>query len=392
MTREDSELLLKTTTGTAMGAMLRQYWVPAVRAAKLEVDGAPARVRLFGENYVAFRASDGRVGFFDEGCPHRCTSLALARNEDNALTCIFHGWKIDVSGKVVEVPSEPPQRRVEFAAKVRVNHYPVREAAGVVWVWLGKGEQPAPFPNFSFVSLPAAQVTAISSPLGCHWLQALELLLDPARPEVATALAAGASAALSDNPPLIDVEARPYGYRAASIRAQDDGSRRARISEWAFPWYSFLPGDGVSVMAGVVPVDDEQCVLWLIVANAAGPLDQAQLRRLGILDRDPDNFAAQAAATDLWNAAGQAASSKTHSLLDDLVLPQSQGRIQNLLKQSLCSSDEMVVKARETLLRAVREYEAGKPTIGLAGAISYEQIRATAGNLSSNADWHSLVS
>ncbi|HLH78215.1 MAG TPA: Rieske 2Fe-2S domain-containing protein [Candidatus Binataceae bacterium] len=392
MTREDSDLLLGTTTGTAMGAMLRQYWVPAVRGAKLEADGAPARVRLFGENYVAFRATDGRVGFFDEGCPHRCTSLALARNEDNALTCIFHGWKIDVSGKVVEVPSEPPQRRVEFAAKVRVNHYPVREAAGVVWVWLGKGEQPAPFPNFSFVNLPATQVTAISGRLGCHWLQALELLLDPARTEVATALASGASSALSDNPPLIDVEARPYGYRAVAVRSQSDGSRRARISEWAFPWYTFLPEEEVSVVAGVVPVDDEQCVLWLIVANPTGPLAQAQLRALGILDRDPDNFAAATGAAELWHAAGQATVPRTPSLLDDIVLPQSQGRIQNLLKQSLCSSDEMVVKAREALLQAAREYGAGKPTLGLAGAISYEQIRAAAGNLVGNADWHSLVS
>lgn len=145
------------------------------------------------------------------------------------------------------------------------------------------------------------------------------------------------------------------------------------------------------MVAGVVPVDDEQCTLWLIVANAAGPLDQAQVRALGILDRDPDNFAVATGAADLWNAAGQTASPKAPSLLDDIVLPQSQGRIQNLLKQSLCSSDEMVVKAREALLQAAREYEAGKPTLGLAGAVAYERIRAAAGNLAGNADWHSLV-
>src|SRR5579875_1368488 len=111
LTREDNEFLTSTRAGTPMGDLLREYWMPAVRSAALEADGAPKRVRLLGENYVAFRSTDGRVGFFDEGCPHRCTSLALARNEDNALTCIFHGWKIDVSGKVVEVPSEPPERR-----------------------------------------------------------------------------------------------------------------------------------------------------------------------------------------------------------------------------------------------------------------------------------------
>src|SRR5579875_1348678 len=97
LTREENELLSRVGPGSAMGDFLRQYWMPAVRGVALQPDGAPVRIKMFGESFVAFRTGDGRVGFFDEGCPHRCTSLALARNEDNALTCIFHGWKIDVS-------------------------------------------------------------------------------------------------------------------------------------------------------------------------------------------------------------------------------------------------------------------------------------------------------
>src|SRR5579875_913665 len=158
LTPEHNDLLTRVGPGTPMGEMLREYWAPVLRSQALEADGAPVRVRLLGENFVAFRSTDGRVGFFDEGCPHRCTSLALARNEDNALTCIFHGWKIDVSGKVVEVPSEPPERRAEFAAKVRVKHYPVREAGGLVWVYLGKREQPPEFPRLEFTQLPASHI------------------------------------------------------------------------------------------------------------------------------------------------------------------------------------------------------------------------------------------
>src|SRR5579875_668274 len=178
--REDNEILVRTGPGTPMGELLREYWTPALRSQTLEADGAPVRVRLLGENFVAFRATDGRVGFFDEGCPHRCTSLALARNEDNALTCIFHGWKIDVSGKVVEVPSEPPERRAEFAAKVRVKHYPVREAGGVVFVYLGKSEHVPPFPNFNFTHLPDNQVLARRAIMHCNWFQGLEAVLDSA--------------------------------------------------------------------------------------------------------------------------------------------------------------------------------------------------------------------
>src|SRR6478672_7594886 len=120
LSKEQNELLTRIGPGAPMGQLLRQFWVPALRAASLEADGAPARVRLFGENFVAFRASDGQLGFLDEGCPHRGVSLALARNEDCALRCIFHGWKIDVDGKVLETPSEPEGSNL--ASKVKVNH------------------------------------------------------------------------------------------------------------------------------------------------------------------------------------------------------------------------------------------------------------------------------
>ena len=79
-TKIDNDRLTRVGPGTPMGDMLREYWVPACRSASVEADGAPFRARLFGENFVVFRATDGRVGFLQEGCPHRCASLALARN------------------------------------------------------------------------------------------------------------------------------------------------------------------------------------------------------------------------------------------------------------------------------------------------------------------------
>src|SRR6478672_13216348 len=121
VSKENNELLTHIETGTPMGQVLRQYWVPAVRSARLEVDGAPVRLRLFGENFVAFRDTNGKVGFLDEGCPHRGVSLALGRNEECGLRCIFHGWKINVEGQVVEIPSEPEGSNL--ASKVRVKHY-----------------------------------------------------------------------------------------------------------------------------------------------------------------------------------------------------------------------------------------------------------------------------
>src|SRR5579883_1380337 len=101
LTQAENELVTRVGPGTPMGALLRRYWFPVLKAERLIADGAPQRVRLLGENFVAWRASDGRIGFFAEGCPHRKASLVLGRNERCTLTCIFHGWKIDVDGHVV---------------------------------------------------------------------------------------------------------------------------------------------------------------------------------------------------------------------------------------------------------------------------------------------------
>src|SRR5689334_18715621 len=130
LSKEQNEFLTRVGPATPMGEVLRQFWVPAVRSARLEADGAPVRVRLLGQDFVAFRDTNGQVGFMDEGCPHRGVSLALGRNEECGLRCIFHGWKFDVNGNVMETPSEP--QGSTLASKVRVNHYPVREAGNVV--------------------------------------------------------------------------------------------------------------------------------------------------------------------------------------------------------------------------------------------------------------------
>ena len=121
MTLEDNDLLTLTGPGTPMGGLMRQYWIPAVRAAALVAGEAPVKVRLLGENFVAFRSPGGEVGLIEEACAHRGASMALARNEEGGLRCIFHGWKFDVTGRVIDAPAEPAERRERFC-----NSLPVR--------------------------------------------------------------------------------------------------------------------------------------------------------------------------------------------------------------------------------------------------------------------------
>src|SRR5690349_6670019 len=136
LSKEENELLTRVGPGTPMGNMLRRYWTPALMYDEIaEPDGNPVRVRLFGEDLIAFRDSNGQVGLLDEFCAHRGASLLYARNEACGLTCIYHGWKFDVAGAVLETPNESGARPYE--GKLKLTAYPTHEACGVVWAYLG---------------------------------------------------------------------------------------------------------------------------------------------------------------------------------------------------------------------------------------------------------------
>ena len=144
MTPDENDLLCRVEGEVPMGRLMRRHWIPACLSEEVaEPDGAPVRVRLLGEDLVAFRDSDGRLGVLDEHCPHRRASLALGRNEECGLRCLYHGWKMDVEGNIVDMPSEP--RESGFAQKLKHKTWPCREAGGFVWVWMGP---PDPVPAF----------------------------------------------------------------------------------------------------------------------------------------------------------------------------------------------------------------------------------------------------
>src|ERR1051326_4754892 len=97
LTPELNELLVRVGPGTAMGAVLRAYWIPAVLSEEVEADGPPLRVRLLGEDLIAFRDTHGKVGLVQHNCPHRGASLFFGRNEEGGLRCVYHGWKFDAT-------------------------------------------------------------------------------------------------------------------------------------------------------------------------------------------------------------------------------------------------------------------------------------------------------
>ncbi len=407
LSESDNRLLTRVEGDAPMGKMLREcFWVPAARAGRLERDGAPLRVRLFGEDYVAFRATDGRVGFFDEACPHRRASLALARNEDCALRCIFHGWKIDVSGKVVETPNEArePER---FAAKVKVNHYPVREAAGMIWVYLGKQAKPPPLPNFEFMSLPEDQVNIISVVIPCNWLQGLEASIDDAHVRILhhsfmEMYKDRRPDEMSAGPPAYDVSLRPYGFQGTALRSMPGGRTMATSTHFAMPYYGFtatgaLDSVGLSrrTVHVSVPIDDTTYHQFFITYDVKRPIEKFFA---GATEYDQDNFAPPQGGPDTCWGQDRELMKKGHFTgfpsnltAEDTAVQMSMGAIPDRTHEHLCSSDKAVGFGRQLLIQAARDFQDGKMPLGASPDVDWSAARSRLVHVEQTQDWRDAM-
>src|SRR4029453_2391546 len=179
LSQADNEILTRVGPGTPMGEGLRRYWTPALLCEEVpEPDAPPVRVRLLGENLVAFRDTTGRVGLIQENCPHRGASLYFGRNEECGLRCPYHGWKFDADGACVDMPSEPPSST--FKDRVRARAYPTHESGGIVWTYLGPADTMTPFRDFGTETLPPDRIVATKLRTTCNWIQTMEGNLDTA--------------------------------------------------------------------------------------------------------------------------------------------------------------------------------------------------------------------
>ncbi len=174
---EDNELLCRVGPGTPMGNLMRQYWLPAVRSDELpSPDCPPVRIKILGEELIAFRATSGAVGLVQNSCPHRGASLFFGRNEEEGLRCVYHGWKFDVTGACVDMPSEPAESN--FKARVRARAYSCRERGGVIWTYMGPREEPPPLPDIEANMLADGEWGIYNLYLDCNFMQNWEGEMD----------------------------------------------------------------------------------------------------------------------------------------------------------------------------------------------------------------------
>ena len=176
LTAEENEVLCRVGPGTPMGTVLRRYWTPAFQLGDLPApDCPPVRVTILGENFVAFRDTTGRLGFLDELCSHRGASLALGRVEDCGIRCLYHGWKYAVDGTIMETPNLAAPT---FRERVKHGAYPVREAGGLAWVYLGPPGTEPPFPAFAWSAADPDELLVTEMIMDCNWMQVLEGSID----------------------------------------------------------------------------------------------------------------------------------------------------------------------------------------------------------------------
>ncbi len=281
LTREETELLIRVGPETAMGRLMRQYWVPVLLSTELTPGGRVRRVKLLGEDLVAFRDGDGRVGLLGEFCSHRGASLYFGRNEAAGLRCVYHGWKFGCDGQCVDMPNEPPASN--FQDKVRHLAYPCAERGGVVWTYMGPTSPPPPLPDLEWAMVPDEHRFVSKFYQDCNYLQALEGGIDPAHisflhgvldpgddalRDLDKASAGFALAAQLEKAPQIEVVDTPYGALIAARRDAGDGMCYWRITQFHMPFHTMPPTDPKPdpVMHSHiwVPVDDEHLVNWCI--------------------------------------------------------------------------------------------------------------------------------
>jgi phthalate 4,5-dioxygenase len=372
---EVNELLSRIGPGTPGGDLFRQYWLPALLAEELpENDCPPVRVKILSERLIAFRDSEGRYGLIDEFCAHRGVSLWFGRVEECGIRCAYHGWKYDVTGQCVEVPSEPENSN--FSRKVKLTGYPLVKVGDILWTYLGDPETRPELPEFEFAHVPAEQTFTSKRWQESNWLQALEGGIDSShvswlhsgglKSDPLFKGAKGNEYNLNDLRPFFEVAEADGGLFIGARRNAEDGKYYWRITPWVMPSFTMVPPRGDHPVHGHfwVPIDDENCWVYTFDYHPMRALtgDEVQAMRdgYGVHSRNiPGTYRPQENKDNdyLMDRAAQKRGETFSGIRgiaqQDASLQESMGPIVNRTKERLVSSDTGIIKARQKLRKAI---------------------------------------
>lgn len=388
LNRQHNELLCRVGPETPMGTMMRRYWHPVCTSAQLsERDAAPLRVRLLGEDYVAFRDSEGRVGVMEELCMHRGASLALGRVEEGGIRCLYHGWKFSVDGAVLDTPNHADPK---YRAKMKAPAFPVREEGGIVWAYVGPKELEPAFSRHAFMDAEPAHRVVLRVNVNCNYLQLVEggedsshvgvLHTNMARPgwkdkEFTRNADVVNPAALASNDlePSLKIEDTAFGFQYVALRKTDEpGTRNARVVPFIVPYGRVIPATAFLFTVLEVPADDTHTSTYIIV-HGNSPVTEEKI--LGLLGLDNPKYydRKNCVFTATWaEAFGQDRELMKESWtglkgveIEDAAIALSQGPLYDRSKEHLVPADQAVMRVRRVLLDSVRRVSEEKPPLGV---------------------------
>src|ERR1700761_1914645 len=417
LTQAENELLCRVEGEAPMGALMRRHWVPALLSEQVAIpDGAPVRGQVFGEKLVAFRDSEGKVGLLGEACPHRKASLAFGRNEECGLRCLYHGWKFDTDGNVIDMPSEP--KASALPEKATHLSYPTRESGGFVWAYMGPAETMPEFEAPPWAPHDATRISIAKIELPCNWAQIMEGQIDSAhsstlhssdmRPAKGEATSKGDHwvRPSTDKNPRIQVQLTNYGMRYAAIRrpiANAATHDYVRITTYVAPFTALIPpNSSYNVTSVIVPRDDTSSYFHFIAwceGDQVG-IDTAAWRKFCVLvvgedvDQNFRSIKRHASNNYLQDRALMMDGNFTGILgipNQDIAMWESMGPIADRSQERLGASDIAIVQFRRLMLDAVRAFEQEGRVIGqIQPRLPQAKLRSYQGVVEKTVPWRTL--
>ncbi|HEV7664728.1 MAG TPA: Rieske 2Fe-2S domain-containing protein [Chloroflexota bacterium] len=415
LSQAENKLLTRVGPGTAMGNLLRRFWQPFALTSELpEPDSDPIRVRLLGEDLVAFRDSNGEVGLLAANCPHRGASLFFGRNEEAGLRCVYHGWKFSRDGICRDMPNEPAES--DFRSRVRAVSYPVEAHGDVLWAYLGPEtaeERPNP-PALEWTHVPASHRLVTKRIQVCNFLQNVEGEVDSSHvsflhSKSPTAASAGVEDLRStlpdymarDKAPRFFVLPTEYGLAIGARRDAESDSYYWRITQFLMPSYTMIPvpvGFPVS-FTGATPIDDEHMMGFTVTWHPDRPLtagERAQIQAwTGVhTEVDPKTFRPLRNKDNEYlldrelQRSGRSYTGIRGIREEDLAVQEGMGPIFDRTTEHLGTSDLAVIAMRRRLLEAVTALaEDGEVPYEARNADAY-RVRSAALVLPRTVEWN----
>jgi len=417
LTREQNELLCRVEGAAPMGGVMRRHWLPVCMSEEVvERDGPPVRSRLLGEDLVVFRDTQGNLGVLGEYCLHRRASLAFGRNEECGLRCLYHGWKFDVEGNVVDMPSEAPGAAQRLGKKAKA--YPARESGGFVWIWMGPREEMREFQPPAWAPQPGIRYAIVKMHTACNWAQVLEGSIDsahssslhstnmPAAEDVygSTATDEAWLRPSNDKAPRLQFETTPYGFRYAAIRKpikNPETHQYVRTTLFVAPFTVLIPPNNRYNLAQMlVPIDDVNTMFYWIAwhPDPAKGITQEAWRRFcaATLGEDLDqNYRKVRTLANKFMQDREAMKRGDWTGIkgipaQDMAMWESMGPITDRSEDHFGSSDLAVAQFRRMMVAAVQKFAAGGAAIGTESPTPYVKLASFEGVVPKSVDWRTL--